>query len=409
MPPYPVVRWAALFWGLAVFFQIGLNYTALVLLAAAVVWQGGWAERVQRLKRTPQALPALLLLVWLALVLAVGPHYAETASNTFHAARVLVTLALVLMLSRDEAVWGLRGFFVGWVVALCLIALELTVGLPSSRVWDGIVHYGGNKSLANAVLMALAAVTGMLLFPSLSGRQRAIVAALTLATLATLVVVLHSRTAWLIVLVGLLAGLPHVLRSHGRRPALVLTAVAALTLAGALMVPGVKERVTQGVTELSSAYDGKTVDPGNSWGIRFRMYSETAAMVRERPWMGWGMGGWSAQWKERVQGPLAETNMPHNDVLWIGAQAGVPGALLLLWMLLAGLPAAWRQGDLSGNLGLVGVLAMLITVASNSALRDASIGLSVWFVALLYQRLATESPLAWRDALQGSGAFSARR
>ncbi len=409
MPPYPVVRWAALFWGLAVFFPIGLNYTAFVLLAAAFLWQGGWNERGQRLRSAPQAIPALLLLVWLVLVLVAGPHYAETASNSFHAARVLLTLALVLMLSRDEAVWGLRGFFIGLVVALCLVALELGVGLPASRVWEGIVHYGGNKSLANAALMALAAVTGMLLFPGLSGRQRATVAVLTIAALGTLIGVLHSRTAWLIVLVGILAGLPHFLRLHGRRSTLVLAAVAALTLTGALMVPGVKERVTLGVTELSSAYDGKKVDPDSSWGIRFRMYSETAAMVRERPWMGWGMGGWSAQWKERVQGPLAATNMPHNDLLWMGAQAGVPGALLLLWMLVAGLPAAWRRQDLSGNLGLVGVLAMLITVASNSALRDASIGLSVWFVALLYQRLATEPPQAWLDALQGAGAFSARR
>jgi O-antigen ligase len=401
MPQLPVVRWAALFWGFAAFFPIGLNYAAFIGLALAMAWQGGWPERLARLRQTPNWWPSWLFVGWTALVLAFGPAYPETPSNALHALRIVLTLWLALALARDEAVWALRGFGLGLAASLALVALNETVGLPPGAAWDSIIRYGGNKSLANAVLMALAAGTGLLLMPILSARQRLGAAVLSLGALGVLVWVLHSRTAWLIVLACAVAGLLHQLRARRQEQVLAVALAAALTLGAGLLVPGVKDRVALGVKEIASAYEGHAVDAGSSWGIRFRMYSETAAMVRDQPLWGWGIGGWSAQWKQRVEPALADSNMPHNDFLWMGAQAGLPGALLLLWLVAAGLPAAWRRHDLSGRLGVAALLTMLIAVATNSALRDASIGLSLWFIALVYQRLSTEPESVWLEALPG--------
>jgi len=237
--------------------------------------------------------------------------------------------------------------------------------------------------------------------PVLSGRQRLCAAVLSLGALGVLAWVLHSRTAWLILLACGVAGLLHQLRARRQEQVLAVALAAALTLGTGLLVPGVKDRVALGLHEIASAYEGHAVDPGSSWGIRFRMYSETAAMVREQPLWGWGIGGWSAQWKQRVEPALADSNMPHNDFLWMGAQAGLPGAALLLWLVAAGLPAAWRRHDLSGRLGVVALLTMLVAVATNSALRDAAIGLSLWFIVLVYQRLSTEPEAVWLQALPG--------
>ncbi len=401
MPQLPLVHWAALFWGLAAFFPIGLNYAAFLGLALAMACQGGWPERGARLRRTPNWWPAWLFVGWTALVLAFGPTYPETSSNALHALRIVLTLALALALSRDEAVWALRGFCLGLAASLALVVLNETVGLPPGAAWDSIVRYGGNKSLANAALMALAAGTGLLLMPVLSGRQRLCAAVLSLGALGVLAWVLHSRTAWLILLACGVAGLLHQLRARRQEQVLAVALAAALTLGTGLLVPGVKDRVALGLHEIASAYEGHAVDPGSSWGIRFRMYSETAAMVREQPLWGWGIGGWSAQWKQRVEPALADSNMPHNDFLWMGAQAGLPGAALLLWLVAAGLPAAWRRHDLSGRLGVVALLTMLVAVATNSALRDAAIGLSLWFIVLVYQRLSTEPEAVWLQALPG--------
>ena len=399
MPRLPLVRWAALFWGLAALFPIGLNYTAFVALAAAMALQGGWRERLDRLRGQPNWWPAWLFLGWVLLVLLFGAHYSETASNAFHVLRIVLTLALALALSRQEALWALRGFWLGILLALALTAAQLAVGLPDSVLWNGIVHYGGNKSLSNAALIALAASSCLLLLALPGRRQRAwALAVLALAALAVLLVVLQSRTAWLAVIVSLLAGLLHQWRGQRRRQVLAIALAVALALGGALLAPGVHQRLTLGAHEVASAYAGEPVNETSSWGMRFRMYTETLAMMRERPLAGWGIGGWNAQWRARVEPELAFANMPHNDLLWMGAQAGVPGALLLLWLIVAGLPRAWRQTGVSGRLGVVALLTMLVTVAVNSALRDAAIGLSLWFVALVFQRLSTEPESVWLQA-----------
>ena len=407
MSQFPLVRWVALFWGFATFFPVGLNYAALVALIAAMAWQGGWRARLQRLRAEPNWWPAWLLLGWGALVLAFGAHYPQTAENAFHLVRIVLTLALALALARDEAVWALRGFWLGVVVALLLVALHLTLGLPYNSAWKGIIRYAGNKSLSNAVLLALATSTGLLLLPLLGGRQRVWALALALGSVAVLVAVLCSRTAWLITVVGLLAGLLHQFRARRQHQALVIVLITALTLSAALLVPDIRNRLEVGARQISNAYAGQQVDEGSSWGVRFRMYTKTLEMVRERPLAGWGIGSWNTQWKARVDSELAESNMPHNDFLWMGAQAGVPGTLLLLWLIAAGLPRAWRRHDMSGRLGVVALLAMLLAVAANSALRDAAIGLSVWFIVLVFQRLCTEPELVWREIWPGGGQRAA--
>jgi O-antigen ligase len=404
MLQFPVVRWVALFWGFATFFPIGLNYSAFVLLIAAMAVQGGWRARLVRLRQSPNWWPAWFFLGWTALVLALGPHYPETGSNAFHALRIVVTLALVLALSRDEALWAMRGFVMGLTASLVLIALHQTIGLPPSKLWESTVTYGGNKSLANALLMALAAVSGLLLMPVLSRRQRAVMAVLTLGSVAALLWVLYSRTAWFIVLVCLVVGLVHQWRARRLHQWLALGAAAALALAAGMFIPPVKDRLALGATEVANAYEGKAVNMTSSWGIRFRMYSETVDMIRQRPVTGWGIGGWSTEWKRRVDGPLATVNMPHNDFLWMGAQTGVPGVIALFLMVAAGLPAAWRRHDKRGRMAVVALLAMLMAMVTNSALRDAAIGLSLWFVVLVYQRLSVEPEPVWPDVLPGGRA-----
>lgn len=172
MPQFPMVRWAALLWGFATFWPVGLNYTAFVALVAAMLWQGDLRARFEQLRQQPNWWPSLLFLGWGGLILLLGTRYAETASNALHALRIVLMLWLVLALTAEEAVWAVRGFVLGLVVSLLLVGLHLLVGLPPSLVWDSIVRYGGNKSLANAVLMALAAVSGLLVAPWLTGRAR---------------------------------------------------------------------------------------------------------------------------------------------------------------------------------------------------------------------------------------------
>ena len=91
--------------------------------------------------------------------------------------------------------------------------------------------------------------------------------------------------------------------------------------------------------------------------------------------------------------------MPHNDYLWMGSQAGVTGLLTLLVIMLAGVWVCWRRADLTGRIGFVAMLTMLIAASLNSAMRDAQIGLSLLWIAFLFLRMVQEDASPWRDVL----------
>ena len=74
-----------------------------------------------------------------------------------------------------------------------------------------------------------------------------------------------------------------------------------------------------------------------------------------------------------------------------------------------GWTAAWRRHDLTGCLAAVALLAMLLAVLGNSALRDASMGLSLWFIVLVIQRLASQPQPLWQGLWPGAAALPARR
>ncbi len=381
-----LVRYAALFWGLAVFMPVGINYLAFFALLACMLLQGALPERIGRLRSHLMWWPAVVYVAWTLLVLAVQPTYPETPSNLWHGLRIVLTLALALALARDEAVWALRGFLAAATLSLAIIGLH-RLGLPDTALWASLTHHTGNKSIAVAVQFSLIAASVLVVAMERGGVIR--YASLPLsALLLAIAAAMPSRTSVLVVVVTLAAACIH--RWRARKLALAAALGASVLVSGAVVLglPSVQQRFAQGISEIQAARAGDVSEA--SWGVRVNMYRHTAQMVVERPLMGWGIGGWTQQWKQRVSPVLAGFNMPHNDFLWMGSQAGVPGALALLALVLAGLVASWRRADLTGRLGFVAVLTLLLTANVNSAMRDAALGLSLLWVVGLYLRLVSE-------------------
>jgi O-antigen ligase len=223
---------------------------------------------------------------------------------------------------------------------------------------------------------------------SRTGRARWGALALALLLACALAWSLPSRTALLIIVFTVLAASVHQWRAHRIK----LAAALAVTVLGSALalaaLPAVRERLALGVTELQQAQAGEISKA--SWGIRFHMLRQTSRMVQDRPWTGWGIGSWNSQWKQRMPPESWGFNMPHNDFLWAGAQAGLPGSLALLALVLAGVRQGWRRRDLTGRLGMVAGLTLLLAASTNSAMRDAAIGLSLVWVVGLVLRLAAE-------------------
>jgi len=322
---------------------VGMNYLAFVLLLVVMLAQGQVQGRVLRLRQSPAWWPGVFFLGWTLVVLAIQPvYYPETAANLFHGLRIVATLTIALALTRDEASWALRGFVIGGLASLLIIAIHLLANLPPSVISISLVRYGGNKSISNAVLFSLlGAWAFIMLLETRNMRHRVLALLLTVACVAVIVWVLPSRTSLLIMVLSLLAASIHRLRRHRLRAA---AAIAAVFLSFTLLVamqPKMQERFALGLIELQQARSG--VVTNSSWGVRYTMNELTSNMMLERPLTGWGIGSWNRLWTERAPENVRGFNMPHNDYLWMGAQAGLPGLLGMLALALSGLGAAWQR------------------------------------------------------------------
>lgn len=397
-----IVRPAAMFWGLVVFAPVGVPYLAAVLMIAALLYAGGLGVRAARLRANPLWWPIVAFVVWTLVVLALGPHYPETASNTFHGLRIAITMLIPLAFDRDEVLWAVRGFLIAAAVGLVITVLYHTIGFPVAELWRGTLMPVGNKSISNALLFtvfgATAAVFGLAHLRNAHGRLewRAICAfALTAFTAVIAAVWLTSRTSMLALLISVLAICIHQWRRQLRTLSIVVVLLATVSAAMIWQAPSVQQKFELGMHELEAAQAGAVSE--GSWVVRYYMYRDTARMIIDKPLAGWGIGGWTEQWHLRGPKLLADYNMPHNDFLWMGAQAGIPGSVTLLVILLTGVWCGWRRDDLAGRYGFAAMLIMLIATSVNSAMRDAQIGLSLLWVTMVYLRLAQEPGAVWRD------------
>lgn len=384
-----LVRWAATLWSLVLFMPVGMSYLAFFLLIGAMLLQGPRRARLQRLRGHPLVLPLALYGVWILVVLATqSAYYAETPSNLWHAFRIVMTLLLAQALSRDEALTALRAFLLAALVAVVVVAVGHTFPLPPWLVWERLLVYGGNRSISSALMMAVLAGSCVVLALNFQGRLRqfGIVAALVL--LGCLLVSLPNRTSLLIILLALPAAALHQWRQQHSRIAMacVATALAAGALVGG--VPQVRNNLQAGIAEVEQGIRGEAVMA--SWNIRVQMIRHTGNMIIERPWMGWGMGAWNEQWRKRVPPAFAELNMPHNDFLWMGSQAGLPGALIWIAIPLTAVWVGWKRRDVTGRLAFVAALSMLGSSLVNSAMRDGVIGMNLLWLVGLYIRLAND-------------------
>jgi O-antigen ligase len=388
-------------WGLTVFMPVGATYAAAVLLLAALLGAGGLRDRAARVRANPLWWPIVAYVAWTLIVLAIGRHYPQTGSNLGHGLRIAATALMAMALTRDEAVWALRGFWLIGLLNLVLIAIHFTVGLPVIEVWRGILMPVGNKSISNALLFTIMGATAAVqsLYAIKERRYLAALPGFALVLIVALIitVTLTSRTSLLALVVAIAAACVHKWRKQLEVLAVAIVVVGAIAAVGIWNSPGMQQKFELGMQELEAAQTG-TVSEG-SWVVRYYMYRDTARMIADRPLTGWGIGGWTEQWHLRGPKLLADYNMPHNDFLWMGSQAGIPGSLSLLAIILTGVWMAWRREDIVGRRAFVAVLVLLIATSLNSALRDAQIGLSILWVTMVYLRLVQEPGDPWRELL----------
>ena len=130
----------------------------------------------------------------------------------------------------------------------------------------------------------------------------------------------------------------------------------------------------------------------------FQMAKDVVAMVQDAPLTGHGLGNFSAVFPQYRSGAAVAqpSAAPDSDVLWLTAEAGLLGLLLLVGLLLAYFArcAGFNRGP-SGRYRLVALAALIVFILN--ALVDVSGHQpgTVYF-AILLAALALPSPNRWR-------------
>ena len=267
---------------------------------------------------------------------------------------LLLFIALAIFDTRSSKLAFATIFVIAATAATVASFLHFDFGpaQTTSDVARGII-------LRNHVTQGLALTTGALLALVLLAQARRGswqqwawgVAAVLMS--ANVVFVAYGRSGYVALAVTSVAVALGLWR--GRARGVALAGVLVLMLAALQFSPVINQRIEQGVQEMTQTDSAQLT----SMGIRVVMWETTAAIVREAPLLGHGVGSFADQYRrtvsERYKGWKATpTEDPHNQYLLLLAETGLLGLAAFSWFLFSAL----RQ-PASGPFRLIGIALLL--------------------------------------------------
>jgi O-antigen ligase len=356
----PLARWAALVVVIGAGVTPPLLNIALGVLVIAFFALPDWAARLAGLRRQPMfagwaVLVAVLVLAALwGLVRGVEPARVGMGLVGW---RILLLIPLVLALFDEPQ--AQRHFAFGVVIFAVVGALgslvAIAVGFTKIEPYPGVIL---RNQVTQAMIFAAGALIALALAAldqRLSPRRRLVLALAGGLLLAVLVFLQSGRSGFVAFAAAAMAVLLVSLRGRQRIGALLaLPLVIALLFAAS---PRLQERFAMGAREVRNV--GQLTE-NTSLGIRVVIWQTTVELIEARPLLGYGLGGYAPAYAMRIAQKHTEgwraivTVDPHNQYLYVWAEAGLMGLLAFLGFLVA----LWRQRPPT-PCGAIGVGLML--------------------------------------------------
>ena len=253
--------------------------------------------------------------------------------------RVLLLVVLAAA-AFEPARWKLR--FCEALVAVLALGAIVSFGLwwaktsidPDSR---GILF---RNHVTQSMALAVGAVLALVLAAQAARplRTRLLLAAAVALCVANMVSVASGRSGAVALVVAALGSAVLLLR--GSRRWIGLVAVPAAAAALVLASPMLQQRfrlVAQEAPSLDcSGYE-------NSTGLRLLLWRTTGNLIAAHPWLGYGVGGFTPAYEKEVRHQMQghefsgwcarPVHDPHNQYLRVTVEAGVPGLLAFLGLM----------------------------------------------------------------------------
>jgi len=374
------------------FFPISLMYIGLTLFLLAWLVEADFYRKWLTVRSSPLFYPVVFMLSVIMLnVLFLSQGNERRWPALVH---YLIFFFLLLFMSLGTGQWQIRAkkvFFAGTLYGASVYYLTYLGALPEWRIFKNYAFYGGNKSIALGIFLAIAAV--WLLNDALAQtdkhRSRLGIAAYAYTGLAVLFLA-TTRTGMLLFFILSCLVVARHLTLNFRGLAISLSFLLLTGLAWQFS-PHLRERTLVTIQAVQSFSKGE-VSTGQ--GNRFQFVEKTGEMILEKPFLGHGIGSWLQQYPVRAQGlETSEMSTPHDDYLLYAAELGALGLLALLGVFCCVLRMAWRTGGARGMQFLTIGSAVVIGCAFNALLRDWKFGLPM--VILLVVAMTDGKPNAF--------------
>jgi hypothetical protein len=261
------------------FFAKGFSWTFLVLILLGSLPH----IKYQNIRQHPMRWPVIVFGGWLLTsAFWSNPMSMGFWTHFFHYSSIAMVPLLATSIAPELAQRGIKAFCLAASVAAMIVGLNGLFELPDWTIWRSLVFYGGNKSIANALLLALS--SGLLLTISVSGEfkpwQRATALGLAIFISITLLWQSQSRTALL--LLPVLFGV--VIFSARLHLKLKLSAIALTLAAGSLVIMNseiTSNRLKEAIAGIQNSEPKAQYT--NSVTVRAEMNRHTIAMIAEKP------------------------------------------------------------------------------------------------------------------------------
>jgi len=298
---------------------------------------GQYRAKLRVFRDSPIMLPALLLFAWLALSLAwaQGPASEQGLFLRKYGDLVLIGAFLWFMLDPRARARALAAFAAAMLLTLVLSYAAASGLLPEMR-W--LRATPGNAvvfklHITHGILMALAALL-FGLYARDAGRPalRIFWAMASALAIVNVLFMVQGRSGYLMLAALVMLVLAIRWRWRGLLAALLVVVVGAAVVYQT-SAP-LRQRVDLALTQYQQWDRQVPAKMENSIGLRLEFIDVTVALVRDRPWLGYGVGSFPWAYRERVAGSgrLATAN-PHNEALLLAAQGGLPAVALFLYMI----------------------------------------------------------------------------
>ena len=384
-----LARGSAVALGLSIPFSVAADGVLLALVLVCWLLADRYRERWAMLRRNPVALMALGFVALLAVGLLYGERPRSDALLYFGKYADLAVLGVFVTLFGDPA-WRRRAILAlaGALALLVVISYLIKLGVLPLTPWARRVPVPYPivvmDTLTHGILVAFAAfLFAVLGLQAPRGRVRVLWFALAALAAGNALFIVPGRTGY-VVLAALALYFGYVWR---RLAGLALVALAGVVVVGVGYTASstLQGRVAETEREAREWQPG--VAARTSVGYRLEFYDNTLKLIRERPLLGAGTGGFPSAYKQQVAGTqMAPAGHPHNEYLHLVSQLGIPGLVALIalfwipWRLAPRLPLA-HEGVLARGI----VLTIAVGCVFNSLLLDHTEGLFfAWGLGVLF-------------------------